>query len=157
MWRRRQDIKSQARALKPPYLVNLSLAEFTFGGRVAKEHQAHAWQFEFKLGDPLAAAQRTTWLLSDVSKPIRTQCESPLQPFCLCYPLFCKCWNEFWRFTANMASTSATGGTSGGKGQWWWRQGRKWARETGVGLAVKVNNKLREDEVFSYGPSLACT
>ncbi|MPC38308.1 hypothetical protein E2C01_031813 [Portunus trituberculatus] len=43
----------------------------------------------------------------------RMQCESPIQPFCLCYPLFCCRGNEFWRFIANMASTSATGGT------WW--------------------------------------
>ncbi|MPC39858.1 hypothetical protein E2C01_033408 [Portunus trituberculatus] len=27
----------------------------------------------------------------------------------------CPHGNEFWRFTANMASTSATGGTGGGK------------------------------------------
>ncbi|MPC38307.1 hypothetical protein E2C01_031813 [Portunus trituberculatus] len=29
------------------------------------------------------------------------QCESPIQPFCLCYPLFCCRGNEFWRFIAN--------------------------------------------------------
>ncbi|MPC21169.1 hypothetical protein E2C01_014145 [Portunus trituberculatus] len=36
-----------------------------------------------------------------LSKPIRTQCETLLQPFCLCCPLFCERGNEFWRFTAN--------------------------------------------------------
>ncbi|MPC86243.1 hypothetical protein E2C01_081065 [Portunus trituberculatus] len=56
------------------------------------DHRVHARRFEFKLGSPLVAAQRITQLPSDVrplSKPIRTQCESPLQPFCWCYPLFC--------------------------------------------------------------------
>ncbi|MPC51954.1 hypothetical protein E2C01_045812 [Portunus trituberculatus] len=59
--------------------MNLSLAKFTSGGTVATDHRLHAWQFELKLGSPLAAAQRTTQLPSD----------SPLQPFCLCYPLLC--------------------------------------------------------------------
>ncbi|MPC08241.1 hypothetical protein E2C01_000818 [Portunus trituberculatus] len=26
------------------------------------DHRVHAWQFEFKLGSPLAATWRTTWL-----------------------------------------------------------------------------------------------
>ncbi|MPC17219.1 hypothetical protein E2C01_010067 [Portunus trituberculatus] len=71
---------------KPPHLANLSLAKFTFSGRVATDHRVHAWRFEFKLGGPLAAAQRTTWLPSDRG-------------------------NKFWRFIANMSSTSATDGT----------------------------------------------
>ncbi|MPC71896.1 hypothetical protein E2C01_066187 [Portunus trituberculatus] len=29
-----------------------------------------------------------------LSKPIRTQCESPLQPFSLCYPLFLLEWEQ---------------------------------------------------------------
>ncbi|MPD02284.1 hypothetical protein E2C01_097859 [Portunus trituberculatus] len=37
------------------------------------------------------------------------------QPFCLCYPVFYQRENEFWRFTANMASTTARGDTSLGK------------------------------------------
>ncbi|MPC69406.1 hypothetical protein E2C01_063630 [Portunus trituberculatus] len=74
------------------------------------DQRVHAWQFEFKLGSHLAATRQTTRLPTDVrplSKPIRMQCESPLKPFCLCYPLF-------WRFTDNMASTRVTGGTGGG-------------------------------------------
>ncbi|MPC38367.1 hypothetical protein E2C01_031873 [Portunus trituberculatus] len=70
---------------RPPHLANLSLVKFTFGGRVVTDHRVHAWRFEFKLGGPLAAAQRTMWL----PKPIRMQRESPLQPFYLCYTLFC--------------------------------------------------------------------
>ncbi|MPC82875.1 hypothetical protein E2C01_077561 [Portunus trituberculatus] len=53
------------------------------------DHRVHAWQFELKLGGPLVAARRTTRLAGDVrplSKPIRSPCESPLQP----------CGNEFW-------------------------------------------------------------
>ncbi|MPC16282.1 hypothetical protein E2C01_009103 [Portunus trituberculatus] len=77
---------------KPPHLANLTLAKFTFGIRVATDHRVYAWRFEFKLGSPLMAARRTTQLPGDIRalyKPIRTQCESPFQPFCLCYPLFC--------------------------------------------------------------------
>ncbi|MPC66818.1 hypothetical protein E2C01_060971 [Portunus trituberculatus] len=35
----------------------------------------HAWRFEFKLGG------------HTYGEPM--QCESSLEPFCLCYPLFC--------------------------------------------------------------------
>ncbi|MPC23688.1 hypothetical protein E2C01_016747 [Portunus trituberculatus] len=30
--------------------MNLSLAKFTFDGRVATDHRVHAWRFESKLG-----------------------------------------------------------------------------------------------------------
>ncbi|MPC27573.1 CLIP-associating protein 1-B [Portunus trituberculatus] len=39
---------------KALHLANLILAKFTFGGRVAMDHQVHVWRF--KLSGPLAAA-----------------------------------------------------------------------------------------------------
>lgn len=70
---------------KSLHLVTLSLAKFTFGCRVAMDHRVYTLWFEFKLGGPLGAARWTRRLPGDV----RTQCESPLQPHCLWYPLFC--------------------------------------------------------------------
>ncbi|MPC52325.1 hypothetical protein E2C01_046190 [Portunus trituberculatus] len=77
-------VRSMGGISKPPHLANLSLAKFSFGGRVATDHRVHAWRFEFQLGGLLASARRTTRLPGDRG-------------------------NEFWRFTANVASTSATG------------------------------------------------
>ncbi|MPC32138.1 hypothetical protein E2C01_025443 [Portunus trituberculatus] len=70
--------------------------------------------------------------------------ESPLQPFCLCFPLFCWRGNKFWRFTANMASTGATGGTGKGKDN---GGGDKDESERGKRAAhTQENTHLRNDE-----------
>ncbi|MPC58441.1 hypothetical protein E2C01_052446 [Portunus trituberculatus] len=85
--RKRMSLVPQPGVSKPPHLANLSWAKFTFGGRVATDHRMHTWRFAFKLGRRMAN-HAAPGDVRPLSKPIRTQCESPLHPFCLCYRLF---------------------------------------------------------------------